>query len=166
MKRPGHKIKASATFATAACFLFASAPSGSASNGEVANVAKSTSLTYTQDNAAITRALKRLDLTSLGSVNALVDTGASMERDMRIHRQLLASTAASTKAGRAGRSLLLRGLTALAASGDYLVRYGRALGSSAPLDVLQIDIDGYRINAHVGKTFARRGAALLGVAFA
>lgn len=165
MKRPGHKVNASALFVTAACAVFASAPSGSASNVEIADVAKASSLTYRQDNAAIVGALKRLDLSSLSSVNALVAAGASMERDMRIHKKLLASTTASTKAGRAGRSLLLRGLTALAASGDYMVRYGRALGSSAPLNVLQIDIDGYQINAHEGKTFARRGAALLGIAF-
>lgn len=158
-------LRASATFVTVACVLLASAPIGSASNGEVANVARASSLTYREDNAAITRALKRLDLSSLSSVNALVDTGASMERDMRIHKQLLANTAASTKTVRTGRSLLLRGLTALAATGGYMMRYGRALGSSAPLSVLQVDIDGYRINAQEGETFARRGAALLGIPF-
>jgi hypothetical protein len=56
-------------------------------------------------------------------------------------------------------------LTALAASGDYMLRYGRALGSGASLSVLQIDSDGCRIRRKEGERLARRGAALLGFSF-
>lgn len=145
--------------------ILISAPVGATSNGEVANVAQGASLTFRLNNAAIRRALERLNLMSLESVNALVDVGFSMLNDMRLERRLLAKTEASTKAGRAGRALLLRGLSALAESGDYMVRYGRALGSNASLGVLQVDSDGYQINSRKGKALARRGAALLGLSF-
>lgn len=158
-------MKSAAAIAAVAGLVLISAPAGSASNGELTNVVRASSLAFQQDDAAIRRALKRLDLTSLSSVNALVETGLSMKNDMRIHQQLLARTAASTKTGRAGRSLLLRGLTALIASGNYMARYGRALGSSASLSVLQIDSDGYRSKLHEGEALARRGPALLGVSF-
>lgn len=141
------------------------APAGSASDGQVANVAEASSIVFTQDNNAIKRALKRLDLRSLSSVDALVETGFSMEHDMRTHAKFLTMTKASTNSGRLGRALLLRGLTALAASGEYMLRYGRALGSNASLGVLQVDSDGYRVKAHEGVILAQKGAALLGVSF-
>lgn len=145
--------------------VLVSAPVGSASNGDVAFFARASGVAFEQDNAAINQALKRLNDASLGSVNALIETGSSMESDMRFHAKLLAGTVASTNAGRVGRALLLRGLTALAASGDYMLRYGRALGSSASLTVLQVDNDGYRSKMREGERLARRGAALLGVSF-
>ena len=71
-------------------------PAATASNGEVANVARASGLTFKQDNRAINRALEELDLSSLGSVNALVETGFSMQSDMSSHERLLARTVAST----------------------------------------------------------------------
>jgi hypothetical protein len=158
-------MKSGIAIAAVAGLVLTSVPGGSASNGGVVNVAKASSNAYRHDNAAISQALKRLNLSSLSSVDALVETGFSMKTHMTTHTRLLARTAASTKAGRAGRSLVLRGLTALAASGDYMLRYGRALGSGASLSVLQIDSDGYRIKRQEGERLARRGAALLGFSF-
>ena len=120
---------------------FASA--GSTSNADVAAVARATSVSFKLDNAAITHALDRLNLDSLDSIDALVNTGLALEMDMKVHRALLARTSASTASGRAGRSLLLQGLTALAASGDFMLRYGRALGSGASASVWQVDRRGY-----------------------
>ena len=158
-------MKARVAIGVVAGVVLASPAAGSASNSEVAIVAKASSFTYRHDNAAISKALQRLNLTSLSSVDALVEAGFSMKVDMTTDRQLLARTAASTRAGRAGRSLLLQGLSALAASGDYMLRYGRALGSSASLSVLQIDSNGYRTKRHVGEALAHRGASLLGISF-
>jgi hypothetical protein len=160
-----HVMKLAVAIASIAGVVLAAAPAGSTSNADVANVAKASSITFKRDDAAISQALERLNLSSLSSVNAVVEAGYAMESDMRVHARLLARTAPSTKAGEAGRSLLSRGLKALAASGDYMLRYGRALGSSAPLAVLQVDSHGYRVNVRKGKTLARRGAALLGVSF-
>jgi hypothetical protein len=138
---------------------------GSTSNTDVATVARATSFSFKRDNVAIKRALERLNLSSLESVDALLNTGLALEMDMRIHRALLARTTASTASGRAGRSLLLQGVTALVTSGDYMLRYGRALESSAPAGVWQADRDGYLAKTREGKTLARRGSALIGVSF-
>ncbi len=151
--------------AVVVAFALTCASPGSTSDTDVAAVARSTSVSFRLDNAAITKALERLNLDSLDSIDAVVNTGLALEMDMKVHRALLARTSASTAAGRAGRALLLRALTSLAASGDYMLRYGRALGSGASASVWQVDRKGYVAQNREGKSLARRGAELVGVSF-
>jgi hypothetical protein len=138
---------------------------GSASDAAVKSRARAAGVTYRRDLVAISRAVPRLKVNAPATGMFAVNAGLTLKTDMRIQRALLASTSASTANGRAGRSLVLQGLTSLAACGDYLMRFGLAVEDNAPASVWQADSNGYVAKRREGESLARNGAALLGLSF-
>jgi hypothetical protein len=138
---------------------------GLASDYSVKAHERAASNAYRGDKIAIYHAVRQLQIGDPTTGQAAIDTGLTLTNDMKIQHALLASTPASTRRVRAGRTLLLQGLTALAAAGDYLARYGQAVEASASAPVWQADSNSYLDYTREGETLAERGAALMGLPF-
>lgn len=141
------------------------APSSAASDATLRREVSVAAKTYRADFLKLQRAVKVMSSDRVHGAELLMTAAATLRADMQVAKALIAAERGSSRRGTTARGLMIPGLAAIASFASYEMKFAQAVLSNAPGATWQAHANNAISKHREGIALARRGAAMLGIAF-